>query len=97
MSEDVTKLKELLFENEGRALTDLTHRMDIVFERAGTPERFATSVATVLDEALRQAEIDRHAELSNAIAPLIVKTIKTEIRGSQDELAEALYRPWGAW
>jgi outer membrane protein OmpA-like peptidoglycan-associated protein len=95
MSEDVTKLKELLFENESRTLSDLTRRMDIVFERAGTPERFATSVATVLDEALRQAEIDRHAELSNAIAPLIVKTIKTEIRGSQDELAEALYPSLG--
>ena len=37
----------------------------------------------------------RHAELSQAIAPLIVKTIKTEIRSSQDELAEALYPAMG--
>ena len=95
MSHDVSKLKELLFESESRTLSDLSQRMDAVFGRAGTPERFTTSVAAVLDDALRQAEIDRHSELAQAIAPLIVKTIKTEIRGSQDELAEALYPAMG--
>jgi outer membrane protein OmpA-like peptidoglycan-associated protein len=95
MSQDVSKLKELLFDSESRALSDLSQRMDLVFERAGSHERFTASVAGVLDDALRQAEVDRHAELSQAIAPLIVKTIKTEIRGSQDELAEALYPAMG--
>ena len=95
MSEDVNRLKELLFENESRALSDLNRRMDIVFERTGTTERFTTSVAEVLDEALARAEIEKHSEVSHAIAPLIVQTIKTEIRGSQDELAEALYPSLG--
>ena len=95
MAHDVSKLKELLFDSESRALSDLSQRMDLVFERAGSHERFTASVAGVLDEALRQAEVDRHAELSVAIAPLIVKTIKTEIRGSQDELSEALYPALG--
>lgn len=95
MTQDISKLKELLFENETRTLSDLGRRMDVVFERAGTQERFTASVAGVLDDALRQAEVDRHAEVSQAIAPLIVKTIKTEIRGSQDELAEALYPAMG--
>lgn len=95
MAQDVTRLKELLFDNENRALSDLNRRMDIVFERAGTNERFTKSVAEVLDDALRKAEIDRHMEVSQAIAPLIVKTIKTEIRSSQDELAEALYPALG--
>jgi outer membrane protein OmpA-like peptidoglycan-associated protein len=95
MTQDVSKLKELLFESESRTLSDLSQRMDLVFERAGSQERFTASVAGVLDDALRQAEIDHHAELSQAIAPLIVKTIKTEIRGSQDELAEALYPAMG--
>jgi outer membrane protein OmpA-like peptidoglycan-associated protein len=95
MSQDVTRLKELLFENEARALADLNRRMDIVFDRAGTSERFTASVASVLDEALAQAEVERHNEVSFAIAPLIVQTIKTEIRGSQDELAEALYPSMG--
>lgn len=95
MAHDVSRLKELLFESESRTLSDLGRRMDAVFERAGTQERFAASVASVLDNALRQAEVDHHAEVAQAIAPLIVKTIKTEIHSSQDELAEALYPAMG--
>jgi outer membrane protein OmpA-like peptidoglycan-associated protein len=95
MSEDVSRLKELLFEDESRTLADLNRRMDDVYQRAGSTERFTTSVASVLDDALRQAEVDRHTEVSHAIAPLIVQTIKSEIRGSQDELAEALYPSLG--
>jgi outer membrane protein OmpA-like peptidoglycan-associated protein len=95
MSQDVNRLKELLFESESRALADLNQRMDIVFERAGSTEQFTASVASVLDDALAQAEIERHSEVASAIAPLIVQTIKTEIRGSQDELAEALYPSMG--
>lgn len=95
MSEDVTRLKELLFKDESQALADLGRRMEDVYTRAGTPDRFTASVAGVLDEALVQAEVERHAELAQAIAPLIVRTIKTEIRNSQDELAEALYPSLG--
>ncbi|MCH9808354.1 MAG: OmpA family protein [Alphaproteobacteria bacterium] len=127
MSNGVAKLKELLFENESRALTDLQRRieavakvgtdqrgalardlnriaiseesfrrevkqqLDEVFERAGTQERFTTSVATVLDQSLAKAEVERHDQLSEAIAPLVVRTIKREIHESQDELVEALY------
>lgn len=69
----------------------LTHRLEAVFERAGTQERLELSVAGVIDGALRRAEIDRHDDLAQAMAPLVVRTIKTEIRNSRDELAEALY------
>jgi outer membrane protein OmpA-like peptidoglycan-associated protein len=127
MSQGVSKLKELLFENEARALNDLQRRIeavakigtdqrgalardlnrmaasehqfrqevkgqiDEVFSRAGTEERFKTSVAMVLDQALAKAEVERHDQLSEAIAPLVVRTIKREIHESQDELVEALY------
>lgn len=66
-------------------------RLDSVFARAGTEERFKAAIAGVLDKALRQAETDRHAELSEAVAPLIVRTIRTEIHNSRDELVDALY------
>jgi outer membrane protein OmpA-like peptidoglycan-associated protein len=95
MAEDVTRLKELLFDREARAITDLTARMDAVFERTGSQERFAASVASVLDEALARAEVEKHAQVAGAIAPLVVSTIRTEIRNSQDELAEALYPAMG--
>jgi outer membrane protein OmpA-like peptidoglycan-associated protein len=91
MSQSVDRLKELLFDTEARELSDLHRRLDVLFERAGTHERFASSVANVLDTALRQAEVDRHAELADAIAPLVVRTVKTEIRNSRDELVDALY------
>lgn len=76
---------------EEAARLDLLTRLEIVFERAGTAERFRSSVADVLDGALRTAEVERHAELSEAMAPLVVRIIKTEIRNSQDELVDALY------
>ena len=95
MAQDVTRLKELLFDREARAITDLTARMDAVFERTGSQERFAASVASVLDEALARAEVEKHAQVAGAIAPLVVSTIRTEIRNSQDELAEALYPAMG--
>ena len=69
----------------------ITVQVDELLQRAGTTERFEKSVAGVLDGALRQAEVERHQELAAAMAPLVVRTVKTEIRNSRDELVEALY------
>lgn len=91
MSQELTRLRELLLDSEISTLADLGRRMDSVYERAGTADRFTASVAATLDAALRQAEVERHADVAQAIAPLIVQTIRTEIRNSEEELAEALY------
>ena len=69
----------------------LGERLDAVFERAGTEERLLQSVSLIIDGALREAEIARHEPLSRAIAPLIVRTIKVQLRESQDEMVDALY------
>ncbi len=69
----------------------LSERLDAVFERAGTEERLLHSVSNIIDGALRAAEIVRHEPLSQAIAPLIVRTIKIQLRDSQDEMVDALY------
>ena len=95
MSESVDKLKALLFQPESEAIATLSRRIEDVFERAGTTERFQASVATVLDGALREAEVARHDDVAAAIAPLIVKTMKAEIRNSTDDLVEALYPATG--
>lgn len=71
--------------------TKLSERLDAVFERAGTEERLLQSVSLIIDGALREAEIARHEPLSRAIAPLIVRTIKVQLRESQDEMVDALY------
>lgn len=70
---------------------EIKHEISGVMERAGTEERFTASVSEVLNEALQRAEIAQHSDLSNTIAPLVVTTIKTELRNSQDEMVEALY------
>ncbi len=95
MSQSVDKLKELLFAPESEAIAALSKRIDAVFARAGTSDRFQASVVDVLDGALRDAEVARHDELAAAIAPLIVKTVKTEIHNSTDDLVEALYPAMG--
>jgi hypothetical protein len=95
MSQSVDRLKELLFKPESEAIAALSDRIDAVFDRAGTTDRFQTSVAAVLDGALREAEVARHDQVATAIAPLIVKTVKTEIRNSTDDLVEALYPATG--
>lgn len=95
MSQSVDKLKQLLFQPESDAIASLSARIDQVFDRAGTTERFQASVAGVLDGALREAEVARHDEVASAIAPLIVRTVKTEIHNSTDDLVEALYPATG--
>lgn len=84
------KLSDLGADFEASKLDTLT-RFEVLFERAGTADRFRTSVAQVLDGALQIAEVERHSELSEAMAPLVIRTIKSEIRNSQDELVDALY------
>jgi len=95
MSQSVDKLKQLLFQPESDAIAALSSRIEAVFDRAGTTDRFQASVAKVLDGALREAEVTRHGEMASAIAPLIVHTVKTEITNSTDELVEALYPQTG--
>ena len=66
-------------------------RLEQLFKRAGTEERFRTSVAVVLDKALEEAEVRNHDQMSRAIAPLVVNTVRTELRNSQDELVDIMF------
>ena len=64
---------------DNRAREELKQKLNQIFDRVGTNERLTTNVAAVLQDALRQAEVTHHVELSTAIAPLVVTTIKTEL------------------
>jgi len=86
----VARLDEL--NGETNALkSELGARIQQVFDRAGTSDRLERSVALILDGAFREAEVHRHRQLSQAMAPLLVKTIKNEITNSREEMVEALY------
>lgn len=74
-----------------RERAEIVRRLDQVFDNAGTHERFSKTVAEVLDDALREAEVAKHEDVAQAMAPLVVQTIRSELRNSQDELVEVLY------
>ncbi len=78
-------------EQEAGARAELSQRIDIVHQRAGSADRFSHSVSEVLDEAIERTERERHDELKTALAPAVVQTVKTEILNSQDALVQALY------
>ncbi len=80
-----------LGENEGRSRAEIATRIDQIAARVGDDSRLEQSVAAILDGALRRAENDKHADISDAVAPFVVNTVRTEIRNSKDELVEALY------
>ena len=92
MSQDsVIRLKELLFDKESRELNVLTQRLEEVATRAGTDASFRSSVAATLEGALRDAEAANHRQVSDALAPLVVRTVRTEVEANSDALPGKLY------
>ena len=82
---------ESIAELDASARDELRQQLNEVYTHAGTTEQLTHSVTQIISEVLRRAEVDRHAELSQSLAPLLVSTIKTELRNSQDQMVEALY------
>lgn len=97
MSESVSKLRELLLDKDRRDISALSGRIDSVFEQAGSKERLKRSVAEVLAESIREVEgeTDRRQELAGAVAPVIIETVRREVRASADELADSLHPHMG--
>ncbi|MGE0698588.1 MAG: OmpA family protein [Hyphomicrobiaceae bacterium] len=95
--EAVSRLKELLFDREAREIDTLSARMAELQSRAGNEEVFQRSVAQVLDRALKDAETTRHTELADALAPMVLRTLRTEMRSQemQDQIAGVMYPRMG--
>ena len=51
------KALETLTDEEKRERLEVLRKLDGLFDRAGTEERFSTSVSLILDDALRKAEV----------------------------------------
>lgn len=133
---NVTRLKELLFDEESRALTTLDERLRSAHERVTKSERaidalvdevcrldqrmhtsdgtlrsrltelaqrvdsepvFESRVGAVLHRSLASAEKERHRELSDAMAPMVQRIFRAELRAKtiQDELTTAIYPKLG--
>jgi outer membrane protein OmpA-like peptidoglycan-associated protein len=89
--DELAKRIEALSQMQNVSSAELRAAIDDLLARAVVSEKLTDNVAAVLSEALRKAEVVHHVALSNSIAPLVVTTIKTELRNSQDEMVEALY------
>ncbi|MEO8651878.1 MAG: OmpA family protein [Hyphomicrobiaceae bacterium] len=87
----VIKLKELLFEKESQEIGALTARLEEIAARAGSEASFRRSVAATLDGALRDAETANHRPVADALAPFVVRTVRTEVEASSDTLPAKLY------
>ena len=127
MADSVSRLKELLFQQESATLADLARRIEDVTAaevaarakladaallaesriaagikeldqrlaslsaRTGTPEALRSSVAEVIDDVIIEARETKQEDLSRALAPMMIKTIKAELKNNQAEMVEALY------
>lgn len=88
---ELEKLKRLLLAPETDRLDSVEAQVKALDARVGAPERLERATAEILVEAFRAAEIARHRELANAVAPVVVAAIRSEIKNSRDMMVEALY------
>ncbi len=90
-SVDLARLKGLLFASEQERLARLQGRLEAIDQRVGDDRSLEQTTSHVLAGALRLAESQQHRELAQAIAPLVVAAIRSEIKNSKDMMVEALY------
>jgi len=89
--DDLTRLKTLLFREEQTRLSVIEGGLSRLDNRVGSADRLVETTSEIIVEALRRAEVERHRELSGAIAPVVVASIRNEIRNSRDEMVDVLY------
>lgn len=85
------ELRSLLFGQEARRIDGVEAELRGLAASRLPRDEMVAATAKVLAEALREAEIADHRAMADALAPLIVRAIKSEIRNSRDEMVEALY------
>lgn len=88
---DFTRLKRILLGDEQRVLSDIEEAVRHHHLRVGNDEALQHSVANILANSLREADVKNHRELASAIAPVIVAAIRREIRNASDEVVDAMY------
>ncbi len=87
----LSQLKSLLFQGESRRLDDIERLVGKLDGRVGDARRLEKVTAEIIVEALREAEVSRHRELADAVAPVVVAAIRNEIKNSREMMVEALY------
>ncbi|MFP3921516.1 MAG: OmpA family protein [Dichotomicrobium sp.] len=90
-SAEFDQLKELLLKDEHYTLQRLEALVQQHQQRVGDSAALRSSVAEIVCDALRDAEKKQHWELETTVSPLVVGSIRRELRNSRDEMVEAFY------
>ena len=85
------RLKQLLFAAELDVIRRLEAGQEELAARVGDDGALTQSVSGVVVEVLRDAGVRDHDRLAGALAPLIVASLREEIRNSRDMMVDALY------
>jgi len=90
-NDELIRLKHLLLQDEHHTLERLENIVEQHQSRIGNADALRRSVSEIVTDALRDAERKEHRDLETAISPLVVGSIRRELRNSQDEMVEAFY------
>lgn len=85
------ELKHLLLAPELALLKRIQRRCDALQLRVGDDPALKDSVRGVIVEVLRESGVEEHDRLAAALAPLIVSSMRQEIRNSREMMVDALY------
>lgn len=88
---EFSRLKRILIGDEQQVLSDIEELVRNHDLRVGSDEALQHSVADILANSLREADVKNHRELASAIAPVILAAIRREIRNASDEVVDAMY------
>lgn len=85
------RLKQLLLEEELLLLDQLEKRCEELHVRVGDDTSLRSSVSRVIVDTLREAGVADHDRLAAVLAPLVVQSLRDEMRNSRDLMVDALY------
>ena len=89
--DETTELKRLLFSPELELLDRVRDRTAVLHSRVGADPALIDSIRRVLVDVLRQSGVHDHDRVAAALAPLVLDTVRREIRNSRDAMLESLY------
>ncbi len=84
-------LKEILFAEELRTLQSLEQRYSFLESRVGSDPALRDSVRRVIIDVLVEAGVEDAERLATILSPLVIASIRQEIRNSTDMMVDALY------
>jgi len=85
------ELKALLLEGELSLLDRLQEETRRLGSRIGDDEALRDSSIRVIADVLKQAGVRDHQRMADALAPLVLQSLRQEIRNSRDLMVDALY------